>query len=80
MRYIPKINDYVRWKRSDGHITEGWVYFTDDVYITIETGVKPKHDNLVPMHKKHHILIVCYNKQWKELELIKTRKSNYDES
>ena len=79
MSYVPKINDYVIWNHH-GIIHEGWVYFVDSAYITIETGVKPKHDNLVPMHKKHHILIVCYNKQWKELELIKTRKSNYDES
>ena len=76
MNYIPKVNDYVKWKDK----IEGWVYFFDEQYITIEVGTVPKEDDLVPMHKKHHILIVCYNQYWEELEFVKSRKSNYDES
>ena len=56
--YEPQVNDYVRWKRPNGDIDEGWVYFKGDSidnkkrvkdgwnplsqYITIETHVKPK--------------------------------------
>ncbi len=36
MTYIPKINDYVKWNKN-GIIHEGWVYFVDSAYITIET-------------------------------------------
>ena len=41
MSYVPKVNDYVIWNHH-GVIHEGWVYFVDSAYITIETGVKPK--------------------------------------
>ena len=41
MSYVPKINDYVIWNHH-GIIHEGWVYFVDSAYITIEIGVKPK--------------------------------------
>ena len=41
MKYKPQVDDYVQWKTD--HITaEGWVYFYDERYITIETGIKPK--------------------------------------
>jgi hypothetical protein len=33
--YTPKVNDYVKWKNL-----EGWVYFRDDEYITIENAPK----------------------------------------
>ena len=69
MSYTPQVDDYVKWRG-----TEGWVYFIDKEYLTIEVGVKPKEDNLVPMHKKHHILIVCHHWDWHELEYVKNRR------
>lgn len=71
MNYVPKINDYVKWRNI-----EGWVYFFDNEYITIEVGTKDKPDDLVPMHKKNHILIVCHNWYWDELEYVKSRSLN----
>ena len=41
MSYVPKVNDYVIWNRN-GFTHEGWVYFVDSAYITIETAVRPK--------------------------------------
>ena len=40
--YIPKVNDYVVWDQGDYGYNEGWVYFVDEEYITIEVGVKPR--------------------------------------
>ena len=72
--YSPKVNDYVRWKDL-----EGWVYFKDDEYITIEIAVKDKKCNKGTYHKKDHLLVICYHDQWDELEYIKSRESQYDE-
>ena len=55
---------------------KGGVYFKGDEYITIEIGTNPKSDDLVPMHKKHHILLVCYNHLWHELEYVKKENPN----
>ena len=72
---------------------EGWVYFKGDPiepkkgfptparYITIETGVrdKPKEqlkDSMV-RHKKIHTLLLCYEKDWKDLRFIKKRESKH---
>jgi hypothetical protein len=71
--YIPKVNDYVKWKHFDG-----WVYFKDDFYITIEIAVKEKKCNKGTYHKKDHLLVVCYHNQWKELEYVKSRGSKYE--
>tara|TARA_B100001094_G_scaffold38721_1_gene33108 strand:+ start:44640 stop:44870 length:231 start_codon:yes stop_codon:yes gene_type:complete len=75
MSYIPKVNDYVQWKNH-----EGWVYFFDELYITIELGTSSKKDikNGGTHHQKNHILLVCPNYQWKELKYIKKRKTVYD--
>ena len=72
MTYTPKLNDYVKWTNSHTNI-EGWVYFVDSAYCTIEIGVKDKPDNLVYFHKKTHCCVVCYPENWKELEYIKSR-------
>lgn len=72
--YTPKVNDYVKWKNL-----EGWVYFRDDEYITIEIAVKEKKCTKGTFHKKDHILVICYHNQWKELEYVKSRASKYDE-
>jgi len=75
MTYHPKVNDYVKWTDSLGKVTEGWVYFVDPSYITIEIGVKDKPDNLVHFHKKTHCCVLCFPENWNELEYIKSRKN-----
>ena len=73
--YIPKVNDYVKWKHM-----EGWVYFKDEQYISIEIGVKEKRcDKGIPHHKKDHLLVICYHNQWHELEYITSRESVHDD-
>ena len=77
-QYIPSVNDYVEWTKG----VEGWVYFKDKEYITIEHIVRPKDDvNLecCPIHKNERLLVICYAKQWEELQYIKSRQSIYEE-
>ena len=74
MSYVPRLNDYVRWKNSHTDL-EGWVYFVDKEYCTIEIGVKDKPDDLVPQHKKTHCLVVCYPQFWHELTYVKSRNA-----
>lgn len=72
--YIPKIDDYVQWSRG----VEGWVYFKDIKYITIEANVRPKDcDNYKAccLHRNDRLLIVCYRDQWKDLVYVKSRES-----
>ena len=69
MTYKPKIDDYVKWRN-----VEGWVYYLDEDHLTIEISVKPKTDDLVPMHKKHHCLIVVNNYNYDELVYVKSRR------
>lgn len=76
MKYQPKVNDYVKWTDSLGKVVEGWVYFVDKDYITIEISVKDKPDDLVHFHKKTHCCVVCYPQYWHELEYIKSRKDD----
>jgi len=78
MSYEPKVNDYVKWKKG----VEGWVYFKDREYITIEYVVRPKDKEnyeCCPIHANDRGLVVCYPEQWKELEYVKSRKSKYEE-
>jgi hypothetical protein len=75
MTYKPQIDDYVIWKENSG-----WVYFVDDLYITIETGIKPKPNceyTKIERHKYIHTLLVCYPQYWKDLEYVHTRKNKY---
>ena len=77
MTYEPQVNDYVKWKKG----VEGWVYFKDEEYITIEYNVRPKDDvNLecCPIHKNNRLLVVCYKQCWNELEYITSRESVYE--
>ena len=74
MSYVPKLNDYVKWKDL-----QGWVYFKCDEYITIEIGVKDKPDDLVQMHKKTHCCVLCFPQNWHELEYVKNRRNEEDE-
>ena len=69
MHYIPKVGDYVRWKNH-----EGWVYFKCDTSISIEIGVKDVICTKGTCHKKNHILLVCANFQWDELEYVRNRR------
>ena len=81
MSYIPKIDDYVIWDRGQYGKDEGWVYFYDEEYITIETGVKPRpkceYTNGHQKHKMIHTLVVCHNAFWKDLKYVKSRKSPF---
>jgi hypothetical protein len=78
MTYKPKIDDYIKWRN-----VEGWIYFVDDEYLTIEIAVKDKPDDFVSMHKKIHCLMVCYRYDWGEIEYIESRRyknaSNLDD-
>jgi len=81
--YVPQVNDYVKWETTAG-IHEGWVYYRDseDEYITIELGTKPKPYCTVTrnhIHCKYHTLLLCYQHDWKKLQYIKKRDSIYDE-
>jgi len=76
--YEPKVNDYVIWK---DHI-EGWVYFKDKEYITIESWVRPKTKEnyyACSIHRNNRLLVLCYPDQWKELTYVKSRESVYEE-
>jgi len=72
--YNPKVNDYVKWKHM-----EGWIYFKDEEYISIEIAVKDKLCNKGTHHKKDHLLVLCYHNQWHELEYITSRESVHDD-
>jgi hypothetical protein len=76
--YEPQVNDYVRWTKG----VEGWVYFKDNEYITIEIGVKPKNQEnyeACSIHRNDRLMVLCYHSQWKELEYVKSRESKYEE-
>ena len=51
-------------------------------YITIELGVidKPEEECKKSLHKKNHVLLLCYHYQWHELEYIKNRRNEPDVS
>lgn len=73
MSYEPEVNHYVKWKKD----VEGWVYFKDTQYITIEMSVMPKHHEdyaHTPFHKNDRLLVLCFREQWKELEYVKSRE------
>ena len=79
--YVPKLHDYVIWR--NGKIThEGWIYYKGDEYISIELGVtdKPHCDITTHRHKKNHILLVCPNWEWHNLEYVTQREDFYDET
>ena len=70
--YSPQVDDYVKWKTD-----EGWVYFICPDYLTIEVRVKDKCEQNIkdcPLHKKTHVLVVCYEQYWNELKYVKNRR------
>ena len=77
--YEPQVNDYVTWKKG----VEGWVYFKDKEYITIEASVQLKdlqNYNACSIHRNNRLLVLCYHNQWNELEYVTTRESVYEET
>ena len=81
MPYIPKVHDYVEWDKGHYGKDIGWVYFYDDEYITIETGIrlKPECELTHSKHRYIHTLVVCHNCYWGELKYIKYRHNCKDE-
>ena len=82
MTYSPKVDDYVRWTTSLGNVHEGWVYFFDREYITIELSVKDKSEQSYkdsPIHRKVHSLLVCQHYYWNQLEYVKHRRKEDDQ-
>ena len=78
MSYKPQVNDYVIWNKG----VEGWVYFQDDQYVTIEVCVRPKNEQnyqACSIHRNERLLVICYKNQWKELIYVRSRKSIYEE-
>jgi len=77
MTYEPQVNDYVMWSKG----IDGWVYFKDKNYITIECCVRPKDKanyKCCSIHANDRLLVVCYRGQWNELKFVKSRKSVYE--
>ena len=75
MNYEPTVNDRVKWREH-----EGWVYFITDQYFTLEVATKPKEDNLIPTHKKHHVLILVFNEEFSNVTYLGHRLSQYDDT
>jgi hypothetical protein len=76
--YKPSLNDYVQWTKG----VEGWVYFVDKEYITIETNVFPKDEQNIQacsLHRNNRVLVLCYQEQWKELVCVGYRTDKYSE-
>ena len=90
--YEPQVDDYVKWTTALGMVHEGWVYFKchptpkkkgfpqTEHYITIELGVEdmPLEQQRTSLHKKNHVLLLCYHFQWHQLEYITNRRDNID--
>ena len=90
--YEPQVDDYVKWTTALGMVHEGWVYFKcdptpkkkgfpqTDHYITIELGVRdmPPEQIKTSLHKKNHVLLLCYHHNWNELEYITNRRDSID--
>ena len=90
--YEPQVDDYVKWTTALGMVHEGWVYFKchhtpqkrgfrkTEHYITIELGVRdmPPEQAKTSLHKKNHVLLLCYHNHWNELEYITNRRDSID--
>jgi len=76
--YKPSLNDYVQWTKG----VEGWVYFVDKEYITIETNVFPKDEQNIQacsLHRNNRVLVLCYQEQWSQLVCVGYRTDKYSE-
>ena len=69
--YVPQVDHYVRHK----HI-EGWIYFVDKEYLTLEILVRKKSEesfNDAMFHRNERCLVLVYTEDWKDLEYVKKR-------
>ena len=74
---------WVYWKGDPIEPKKGWPTPTD--YITIEIATKDREvceytaDKPI-RHKKHHICLLCYKENWKELKFVRRRVSIHDDT
>ena len=69
--YFPEVDHYVR--HGD---MEGWIYFVDKEYLTLEIMVREKSEesyNDARFHRNERCLVLVYPEDWKNLEFIKKR-------
>jgi len=69
--YVPEVDHYVRYK----HL-EGWIYFIDREYLTLEIMVRKKSEesfNDAMFHRNERCLVIVYPEDWKNLEYVKKR-------
>ena len=69
--YTPQVDHYVRHKDM-----EGWIYFIDKEYLTLEILVRKKSEesyNGAMFHRNERCLVVVYPEDWKDLEYVKKR-------
>ena len=69
--YVPEVDHYVR--HGD---MEGWIYFVDKEYLTLEIMVREKSEesyNDARFHRNERCLVLVYPEDWKDLEFIKKR-------
>ena len=69
--YVPEVDHYVR--HGD---MEGWIYFIDKEYLTLEIMVRKKSEesyNDATFHRNERCLVVVYPEDWKDLIFVKKR-------
>ena len=69
--YVPQVDHYVRHK----HL-EGWIYFIDKEYLTLEILVRKKSEesyNDAMFHRNERCLVLVYPEDWKDLKYVKKR-------
>ena len=69
--YTPQVDHYVRYKDM-----EGWIYFVDKEYLTLEIMVRKKSEesfNDATFHKNERCLVVVYPEDWKDLKYVRKR-------
>jgi len=69
--YVPQVDHYVKHKHM-----EGWIYFVDKQYLTLEIMVREKSEesfNDATFHRNERCLVLVYPEDWKHLEYVKKR-------
>ena len=74
---------WVYFKAEPSEPKKGWR--TPEQYITIEIGTKDRVEceytaDKPIRHKKHHICLLCYKENWKELKFVRRRVSIHDDT
>ena len=70
--YVPQVDHYVKHKHM-----EGWIYFVDKQYLTLEIMVREKSEesfNDATFHRNERCLVLVYPEDWKHLEYVKKRQ------